>query len=307
MWPGFLAAQIVREYSLSLIFLCKIFSEKLDKARGGRRGILDSPFQSTPPRGGRLILIGILISRVQFQSTPPARGATCAVCCLSFAFAISIHAPREGGDVRELLNAVGALAISIHAPREGGDGMYMYEIVGVQDISIHAPREGGDELGRVVDKLTREFQSTPPARGATASLSALYFLQVISIHAPREGGDRLSLPPRLSCNSNFNPRPPRGGRPCPCAMHLRSRYFNPRPPRGGRLKQVDYGVPYTLISIHAPREGGDTRSHAPQPPWSDFNPRPPRGGRPCSCTRPIGSYRISIHAPREGGDVLHHR
>lgn len=52
MWPGFLAAQIVREYSLSLIFLCKIFSEKLDKARGGRRGILDSPFQSTPPRGG---------------------------------------------------------------------------------------------------------------------------------------------------------------------------------------------------------------------------------------------------------------
>ena len=53
MWPGFLAAQIVREYSLLLIFLCKIFPEKLDKARGGRRGILDSPFQSTPPaRGG---------------------------------------------------------------------------------------------------------------------------------------------------------------------------------------------------------------------------------------------------------------
>lgn len=53
MWPGFLAAQIVREYLLLLIFLCKIFPEKLDKARGGRRGILDSPFQSTPPaRGG---------------------------------------------------------------------------------------------------------------------------------------------------------------------------------------------------------------------------------------------------------------
>ena len=200
MWPGFLAAQIVREYSLSLIFLCKIFSEKLDKARGGRRGILDSPFQSTPPRGGRLILIGILISRVQFQSTPPARGATCAVCCLSFAFAISIHAPREGGDVRELLNAVGALAISIHAPREGGDGMYMYEIVGVQDISIHAPREGGD---------------------------------------------RLSLPPRLSCNRNFNPRPPRGGRPRYRSCGHWSDYFNPRPPRGGRLP-----VPATTLLFH---------------------------------------------------------
>lgn len=79
MWPGFLAAQIVREYSLLLIFLCKIFPEKLDKARGGRRGILDSPFQSTPPRGGR--------PRAK-RFTPPT-------------LAISIHAPREGGDSKD--------------------------------------------------------------------------------------------------------------------------------------------------------------------------------------------------------------
>ena len=98
MWPGFLAAQIVREYSLLLIFLCKIFPEKLDKARGGRRGILDSPFQSTPPRGG-----GDAPPRL-----PRARPA------------ISIHAPREGGDA--VAAAIAALRnISIHAPREGGD------------------------------------------------------------------------------------------------------------------------------------------------------------------------------------------
>ncbi len=77
MWPGFLAAQIVREYSLLLIFLCKIFPEKLDKARGGRRGILDSPFQSTPPReggdddGDSLVRDGRPIS-----IHAPARGAT---------------------------------------------------------------------------------------------------------------------------------------------------------------------------------------------------------------------------------------
>ncbi len=76
MWPGFLAAQIVREYSLLLIFLCKIFPEKLDKARGGRRGILDSPF----------------------QSTPPARGATMMGWFDRLDHLISIHAPREGGD-----------------------------------------------------------------------------------------------------------------------------------------------------------------------------------------------------------------
>ena len=77
MWPGFLAAQIVREYSLLLIFLCKIFPEKLDKARGGRRGILDSPFQSTPPaRGATCNFDCRLDLGLLFQSTPPARGAT---------------------------------------------------------------------------------------------------------------------------------------------------------------------------------------------------------------------------------------
>lgn len=79
MWPGFLAAQIVREYSLLLIFLCKIFPEKLDKARGGRRGILDSPFQSTPPREGATTAAKPpCYTGVDFNPRPPARGATTA-------------------------------------------------------------------------------------------------------------------------------------------------------------------------------------------------------------------------------------
>ena len=101
------------------------------------------------------------------------------------------------------------------------------------------------------------FQSTPPARGATIAHSLI-----------------------LPSLSDFNPRPPRGGRP------------------------VDGGVQVVLesISIHAPREGGDlfcvgstmppylfqstppargaTRMHASSPcSRSYFNPRPPRGGR----------------------------
>ena len=35
---------------------------------------------------------------------------------------ISIHAPREGGDVALALDGREILHISIHAPREGGDG-----------------------------------------------------------------------------------------------------------------------------------------------------------------------------------------
>ena len=56
--------------------------------------------------------------------------------------AISIHAPREGGDLQT--NFYGqSVYISIHAPREGGD--FVWQEDGANDvISIHAPREGGD-------------------------------------------------------------------------------------------------------------------------------------------------------------------
>ena len=55
---------------------------------------------------------------------------------------ISIHAPREGGDI-DIPNYQTNDSISIHAPREGGDlrGSCVGEN---RAISIHAPREGGD-------------------------------------------------------------------------------------------------------------------------------------------------------------------
>ena len=55
-----------------------------------------------------------------FQSTPPARGATQVGAYAVRANAISIHAPREGGDIIEALTEQ-IETISIHAPREGGD------------------------------------------------------------------------------------------------------------------------------------------------------------------------------------------
>ena len=79
--------------------------------------------------------------------------------------AISIHAPREGGDVYlapftlrlcgfqstppargatvVLLHKGVRLLISIHAPREGGDNV-ISTLAPAVGISIHAPREGGD-------------------------------------------------------------------------------------------------------------------------------------------------------------------
>ena len=57
---------------------------------------------------------------LQFQSTPPARGATKFTSLFTVLSGISIHAPREGGDHPKRARLLLGI-ISIHAPREGGD------------------------------------------------------------------------------------------------------------------------------------------------------------------------------------------
>ena len=173
-------------------------------------------------------------------------------------------------------------------------------------ISIHAPREGGDTLAHQVSGAWVLFQSTPPARGATTTPAALDKLVIlhISIHAPREGGDAAdtmskfvpfgfqSTPPARGATRRFrrwwyrlkrfqSTPPARGATPRQRSDGCRTGYFNPRPPRGGRLGRRNCVHTCDLISIHAPREGGDRIS----------------GGRQ--------HHRvISIHAPREGGDKV---
>ena len=102
--------------------------------------------------------------------------------------------------------------------------------------------------------------------------------------------------------------------------------FNPRPPRGGRPVLGDQKHGTNIISIHAPREGGDgvlndalgeDLNFNPRPPRGgrlqvcqirlfrsfNFNPRPPRGGRLGNLPAQTHDGAISIHAPREGGDM----
>ena len=101
---------------------------------------------------------------------------------------ISIHAPREGSDIKTA-DKVAALVISIHAPREGSDMVYTSRSV-LTEISIHAPREGSDFGWRSTPTRSRRFQSTLPAKGATSRRRRLRLRDHISIHAPREGSDR---------------------------------------------------------------------------------------------------------------------
>ena len=170
-----------------------------------------------------------------------------------------------------------------------------------------------------------QFQSTLPARGATAAQCA-----------------------KKNDAGNFNPRSPHGERLCWNAIPAQLQQFQSTlPARGATVHVVDFpldigisihaprtGSDFTAfiraaapgISIHAPRTGSDHRGvgsrhaevisiHAPRT-GSDcrrcrcaafrayFNPRSPHGERPAqSIMRARGGY-ISIHAPRTGSDIV---
>ena len=105
----------------------------------------------------------------EFQSTLPARGATRVFVGQIDACAISIHAPCTGSDDYDHGQLV-FHRISIHAPCTGSDGA-MTTFFMPMVISIHAPCTGSDQgIHMFVDDY-RIFQSTLPARGATARMS----------------------------------------------------------------------------------------------------------------------------------------
>ena len=84
--------------------------------------------------------------------------------------------------------------ISIHAPREGGDLVQLAKNHHNHDFNPRPPR-GGRPQDAATAEMLEQFQSTPPARGATAFDELTHFTQEISIHAPREGGDVMAYKP----------------------------------------------------------------------------------------------------------------
>ena len=113
-----------------------------DAAYTGSADADTAHFNPRPPRGGRRRGGASSGGSYGFQSTPPARGAT--------------EPAQTGG---------GAPTISIHAPREGGD-LTPLEVVNLYfDISIHAPREGGDQYDSEECGSRHYFNPRPPRGG----------------------------------------------------------------------------------------------------------------------------------------------
>ena len=147
------------------------------------------------------------------------------------------------------------------------------------------------------------FQSTPPARGAT--LPVLHFCAIFA---------------------NFNPRPPRGGRPRwfpPAApafpisihapreggrrhlinFHIAIFIFQSTPPARGATSDQNLTSTLAVFQSTPPARGATAGMGGSATTEKEFQSTPPAWG--ATYTESLRTrYRvISIHAPREGGDV----
>ena len=238
-------------------------------------------FQSTlPARGATIVSAKNTLQKQKFQSTLPARGATVRVHQNVLVFVISIHAPRTGSDCNRRCDGFAIHAISIHAPRTGSDTLMDGLLPEQLNFNPRSPH-GERRLIKGFANISKTFQSTLPARGATLLHLSGHARSAISIHAPRTGSD--------------TPPTPQGGSPM---------NFNPRSPHGERLDcEVDVADSWRFQST-LPARGATSRTRRRCWKTQNFNPRSPHGERLHWWQAKSPDGKISIHAPRTGSDRL---
>ncbi len=237
-------------------------------------------FQSTRPRGARLV--GPSISGVEKTVSihAPARGATPGGAGWRRAPApVSIHAPARGATPAGSAARAPGDRFNPRA-REGRDARLHRRARELERVSIHAPARGATPaIRRCPSPLPTWFQSTRP-RGARPRLAEARadLRAVVSIHAPARGAT--IMPSVAPCPpGRFQSTRPRGARP----SRLRSTAsagFNPRA-----------------------REGRDTQPVRRTPLETWFQSTRPRGARPARDVECDDARPVSIHAPARGATM----
>ena len=195
----------------------------------------------------------------------------------------------------------------------------------IDDISIHAPRTGSDAYRSKTISVQPQFQSTLPARGATAAHCRVSWWTLFQSTLPARGatsGKRNKV-----CHKSFQSTLPARGATSAIISVWCINMISIHAPRTGSDVSHCLHLHCSGISIHAPRTGsdGNRRKTAPSPddfnprsPHGErrkggvpqaleavhFNPRSPHGERPQRCLRANRLLLISIHAPRTGSDNL---
>jgi len=195
--------------------------------------IQERVFQSTPPAWGATYLAPPhCLQDFYFNPRPPHGGRQLIQRFPRRVFSISIHAPRMGGDCLPWNSFPGA---SYFNPRPPHGGRLGYAFYNPNPLNFNPrPPHGGRRSGTPIKGQYSQFQSTPPAWGATKLRIANKIRYTISIHAPRMGGDVLCLV-FLVDHATFQSTPPAWGATREREGNsTRGCYFNPRPPHGGR-------------------------------------------------------------------------
>ena len=176
---------------------------------------------------------------------------------------ISIHAPRVGRDLSQLVN--NTVKVSFQSTRPVWGATYEYCVQNVRAIiSIHAPRVGRDPNRRPRRLDDGGISIHAPRVGRDGGELLMAKKLYISIHAPRVGRDAIGIQAaRIEAISIHAPRVGRDLRAGPDPRAARD--FNPRAPCGARLFSSPIITQPHSISIHAPRVGRDGK-------FDDFTP-----------------------------------
>ena len=211
-----------------------------------------------------------------FQSTPPAWGATLIGSAVAEAWACFNPRPPRGGRPCKLKNNRHRF-VSIHAPRVGGDFSFAFLISAPPGFNPRPPRGGRPHRARS-PRQTKQFQSTPPAWGATGKLLG-YGVSAMFQSTPPAWGATRALHDEVCEGIRFNPRPPRGGRHADGHQYGYCDGVSIHAPRvGGDTGDALMPLPLSSVSIHAPRVGGDKWSLWQIPAPYAFQSTPPAWG-----------------------------
>ena len=154
-------------------------------------------FNPRPPCGGRRVFFVHLSFLAPFQSTSPVWRTTACDKLIHVVAAISIHVPRVV--LFQSTSPVWRTTLSENTP----DTWRIY--------FNPRPPCGGRQCGSVSEILTGRFQSTSPVWRTTCIVMLGGKKKIISIHVPRVEDDLKEYGEEAE-KTDFNPRPPCGGR-----------------------------------------------------------------------------------------------
>ena len=175
--------------------------------------------------------------------------------------------------------------------------------------------------------ISRIFQSTLPARGATTDTAKSGGnCTHISIHAPRTGSDGIKTPIPSVTGGFQSTLPARGATNEVEAILMPAMQFQSTLPARGAtaharkedtMKQFQSTLPARGATPSGSREPAGRKHFNPRSPHGerrdtkritkrrdDFNPRSPHGERPERVAEILCISKISIHAPRTGSDAF---